>query len=74
MFTRDYLANVDKLDKHCYSEHIESSMWDFDWHIYILSCLILKVRVKVMHILTVNISHTVTDRASIAIANKLKVA
>ena len=43
-------------------------MWPFDWHIYIWPWPILKVKVKVMHILTVNISQAMTDRANITIA------
>ena len=39
-------------------------------HIYSWPWPILKVKVKVMHILAVNISQMVTDRAYIAIANK----
>ena len=45
-------------------------MWHFDWHIYIYPWPILKVRVNVMHISSINISQTVTDRANIGIANK----
>ena len=38
-----------------------------------LALSILKVKVKVMHIWTVNLSQMVMDRANIAIANKQKV-
>ena len=33
-----------------YGQQIERSMLDFDWHIYIWFCSILKIKVKVMHI------------------------
>ena len=53
----------------------ESHMWPLDWHVYIWPWSILKGRVKVMHILTVNILQTVSaDMANIAIANKYKAA
>ena len=42
--------------------NLESCMWSFDWNNYIWPWLILKVRVKVMHISTVNISRTVTQK------------
>ena len=41
-----------------------------DLHIYISPLLILKVKVKVMHILTVNVLQMVTDRTNIIIGNK----
>ena len=41
----------DRWSKHCYRQHMERRMWLFDWHIYIWPWLILKVKVKVMHIL-----------------------
>ena len=50
--------------------NIESRMWPFDWHIYILPWTIVKVWVKVMNFSTVNISQMVTVEANIAIANK----
>ena len=55
-FKRDYLASCDKYDKHCYCQQIESRMCSLDWHTYIWHSPILKVRVMVMHISTVNIS------------------
>ena len=48
----------------------ESCMWLFDWQIYIWQWPILKVKVKIMHFLTVNILQTVTNKANIAIAKK----
>ena len=39
-----------------------------------LTLPILKVKVKVMHISTVDISQTATDKANTAIGNKQKVA
>ena len=48
---------------------MECRMWLSDWHIYIWPWLILKVKVKVMHISAVNISQTVTDKTNITNAN-----
>ena len=49
--------------------HIWSRLLAFYWCIYIRPWLILKVKVKVMTILTVNTSQAVTDRTNIVIAN-----
>ena len=42
-------------------------VWPFSWQIYISSLAILKVKVKLMHILTV--PQTVTDRINNTITN-----
>ena len=74
LFICNYLTNGDRYDKHCYGQHIGSCMWPFDWHIYISPWPILKIKVKIMHIWTANISQMVTDRRNIAVANKYNVA
>ena len=51
----------------------EGHLWTCHWHTYIWPWPILKVKVKVMHILTANISKMVTDKANITIAIKYKV-
>ena len=43
--------------------------WPFDFNIYILLWLILKVKVKMMHISIMNTSQTMTNRSTIIIAN-----
>ena len=40
-----------------------------DWYVYMWPWPILKVKVKIMQIFTVNISQAVTDMTNIAIAN-----
>ena len=62
------LVNGDRNGKNCHCR-TESRMWPFHWYIYIWLRRILKVKVKVLHTSTVNISETVTDRTSIAIDN-----
>ena len=64
----EYLANGYRYGKHCPCQHIGSRIQPFDWHIYIYSWPVLMVKVKVMHILTVNISGMVTDMINITIA------
>ena len=49
------------------------NMLPFDWQICILPWTVLKAMVKVTHILTVDISQSVTDMANIAIANNYQV-
>ena len=61
----EFLANGDSWHKHCCYQQIESSLQSLCRHIYSLSWPILKVKVKVMHILTVNISQMVKDMANI---------
>ena len=68
-FKRDYLANGDR-EENIVIANTESRMWIFDCHIYICTWLILKVKVKDIHVSTISISQTVTDRANIDIANK----
>ena len=50
-------------------ENMKSSL-AFDWHIYIWSWPVLKVKVNVTHILTVNILEMVTDLGKVTMANK----
>ena len=53
--------------------HVESRIWTLNWYIYIWLGRIIKVKVKVMHILTANIMQTVENRENIitdTIANK----
>ena len=45
----------------------DSRMWPLDLHIYVCPWFILKVRVKVIHVSTINISPTVTYRAKITL-------
>ena len=66
-FDYNYLTSDGKLDKHFNWQLIESRMWPFDWHIFIWPWSILKVKVKVMRISTVNILKIITDRADITI-------
>ena len=51
-----------------YYHQITSHAWTFDWHIYIWPWPILKVKVKVMHISTMNSLEMVTDMIEITIA------
>ena len=44
----------------------------FDWHIYICFWLILKAKVKPIHISTVNISRMVTDMAILQLPSNMK--
>ena len=44
--------------------------WPFDWYIYIWSWPILKIKVKVLHTSTVNISQTVEMGRNITIVNR----
>ena len=54
--------------------HRKSHVVSFEWHKYTFDLgpfkVKVKVKVKAMHISTVNIPQTVTDRANIALANK----
>ena len=46
----------------------------FHWHIHNCPGQILKVKVKVMHISTMNILQIMTGSANISTGNKLKIA
>ena len=48
---RDYIANHDKCGINYYCYQIASHVWVLDWHIYVWPWRILKVEVKVIHIL-----------------------
>ena len=72
-FDYEYLLYGDKRDKYCSCQWLGSRLFAFDWCIYIWPWPILKVKVKAMLILTVNISHTMTNMINIAIANTLEV-
>ena len=63
-----FLINGDKWDTYCYCQNIE--LLAFDWCIYNRPWPTLKVNVKVMHILAVNISYMVTQDKIIVITNK----
>ena len=60
-------------DKHYYRQQIWSRMSLFDWQIDFWPWPVLKVKVKVGHISTVN-SQTVTDMANISTTSNYKVA
>ena len=55
-FYSEYLVNGDNPGKLYYFHHVESHALAFDFYIYIWSCLIQKVMVKVMQIIITSIS------------------
>ena len=75
-FIRENLADCDRQDKHCYCQrqYIESRIRPYHLGNYILPGPILKVKVKVKvrHILTLNIWQTVTDRKRLILATNRK--
>ena len=50
----------------------ESRVWPLNWHIYIWSGPILKIRVNIILISTVTISRTVTDRQTLLLPTNRK--
>ena len=72
-FDRKYLANGDRQHKQCHCQQMESRIRHFRWHIYLWPWPVLKVKVKVTHLSTVNISQEVKDRANITIAIQYEV-
>ena len=71
-FVRGYVANGVRRDKHGCCSRIGSRMWPFNWLICIWSLRILKVNVKIMNILTVNILKTITDRKALRLPTNRK--
>ena len=67
-FECEYHVNGDRYGKHSYCHQIESGIRPFYWHIDIVSCLIIKVKIKVIHLSNANNSETKTYRTYIAIA------
>ena len=63
----EYFVNGDRESKYYYCRHIGSRLLALECYIYSSPWAILKVKVKVMQILTAIISSTVTNRKSIAI-------
>ena len=47
-------------------------IWTFEWHTYISPLLIVKVKIKVMHISTENILEIVTDRKALLLPSNRK--